>query len=161
MKEEVNWKGENFEIEYFETKDLFGLDNFVQIYGFLFDEKGKLCIVRPTEARGWRLPGGGIEEGETWKEALIREAQEEADVELDEDSIELIGYIKSTPLDKDSEKKIHYLLRARAKIKKINEQTEDVAEGLINERVFIESKDFEEYIKWKEIGRSQLRSALR
>lgn len=161
MKEIVKWKGERNEIEYFDSTEISLLNNITQIYGFLFDSKGKFCIVRPTEARGWRLPGGGIEEGEDWKQALIREAEEEADVELDESSLKLTGYIKVTPLDKDSKKGVHYLLRAKGNITKVNDQTEDVAEGLINEREFIDSEKFLEYCPWGEIGRLQLEGTFK
>lgn len=43
-------------------------------YAVLRDEEGRVAIVR---ARGWFLPGGGIEANETAEEAVEREAKEE------------------------------------------------------------------------------------
>lgn len=39
--------------------------------------EGKLVLVRLTYARGWRLPGGGIEAGEEPRQAALRELAEE------------------------------------------------------------------------------------
>src|SRR5262249_12628699 len=44
-------------------------------YAILRDDDDRIAIVR--EDKGWFLPGGGIEPGETAEQALIREIQEE------------------------------------------------------------------------------------
>lgn len=44
-------------------------------YALLRDDQQRIAVVRA--ARGWFLPGGGIEEGETAEEAVVREAAEE------------------------------------------------------------------------------------
>ncbi len=157
MKEKTNWGGQEYELEWINSIET-ASKNITQIYGFLFTSDNKLCIVNPK--RSWRLPGGGIEKGEDWKQALIREADEEADIELYEDSIKLIGQIKVTPLSKNCTKKEHYLLRAVGKIKNIKEQTIDIAEGIINERKFIAPEEFLKYCKWGKIGEVQLKKAL-
>jgi len=160
IKEKVVFVGQEYEMEWFDLIKISKLENITQIYGFLFDKTKKLCIVRPTKKRGWRLPGGGIEKKENWKQALIREADEEADVELNKNSLKLIGYIKVTPISKNCEKKVHYLLRAVGEITDINKQTEDIAEGLINERKFISPEEFLDYCDWGEIGKIILSKAL-
>ena len=42
---------------------------------------GEILLVK-TERRGWELPGGQVEEGETLTQAAIRETQEEAGVKI-------------------------------------------------------------------------------
>jgi len=163
MKEKIIWKGQEYEMEWFDSEDFSELDSSVveQVYGFLFDENNKLCLVRPTEERGWRPPGGGPEkEDKDWKDTIIREADEEADIEIDENSLIPIGYFKIVPLSEDCEKEVHYALRCIGKITEINEQTEDIAEGLVNERIFVEPKDFLEYCPWKESGKIQRDKAV-
>ncbi len=45
-------------------------------YAVLHDERGRFAVVRA--ARGWFLPGGGIEANETAEQAVEREAREES-----------------------------------------------------------------------------------
>ncbi len=158
MKERIIWSGQEYEMEWFDTDDFSHLDQteIKQVYGFLFNDKGEICLVRPTKKRGWRLPGGGPEsEDKSWKDTIIREADEEADVEVKKGSLKPIGYFKIIPKSENRENKEHFALRVVGKIIKINKQTEDIAEKLINERSFVKPEDFLKYCPWKESGKIQ------
>ena len=43
---------------------------------------GKWLSVKETLNRGWWLPGGALEEGESFKMAALRECREEAGIEI-------------------------------------------------------------------------------
>ena len=62
-------------------------NHFVSVATLVVNDAGKVLLVK-SPWRGWEYPGGLIESGETFQEALRREVREEAGVE-----IEVLGFI--------------------------------------------------------------------
>ena len=52
------------------------------VRGMVFDPAGRVLLVKHTYVSGWYLPGGGVEVGQTFREALDRELMEETRVEV-------------------------------------------------------------------------------
>ena len=51
------------------------------VRALVIDEERRILLVQHSYVRGWHLPGGGVEPGETLIDALIREPREEANIE--------------------------------------------------------------------------------
>lgn len=62
-------------------------NHLVSVAALVTNEKGDILLVN-SPWRGWEYPGGLIEPGETFQEALRREVREEAGVE-----IEITGFV--------------------------------------------------------------------
>lgn len=65
--------------------------------------KNQVLLIKDARTNKWEVPGGGVDEGETDEEGLIREMKEETGLDADLSVMKLIerveGYYK--PLDKD------------------------------------------------------------
>jgi ADP-ribose pyrophosphatase YjhB (NUDIX family) len=54
------------------------------VRGLVIDADRRIFLVRHTYVRGWHLPGGGVEPGETLRSAVVRELREEGNIEVTE-----------------------------------------------------------------------------
>ena len=76
----------------------------------LIEKEGKILMGNKAPGRGpypntWRLPGGGVEEGETLEQALIREVKEEVGLDVIE-SEKILSFEDKTA---GNEEMIHFV----------------------------------------------------
>jgi 8-oxo-dGTP diphosphatase len=64
----------------------------------LFDERGRLLVLKPSYKRGWTIPGGQLEEdGETPWEACRRETREECGIEIEHGRLVCVDFRPPKP----------------------------------------------------------------
>ena len=112
----------------------------------------KVLIIKDDGKTQWKLPGGTPEKNETPIETLKREVFEEATVTLEK--CKMIGCQET-----EIEKKIIYQLRYVAIIEEIKKHTIDSCDNKWVKRKFIDSKNFNRYVKWGDIGREMFKVA--
>ncbi len=125
-----------------------GIIHGVHCYSFIGD---KTVVVNNGKGR-WTPPGGGIEAGETYLEAGIREVKEESNMKVIHQ--EFIGYQDITWKD-------HKVRQARTFciIEPYGDFVSD-PDGDIIEIKFIDPKDYKQYFDWGEIGDRIMQKAL-
>jgi ADP-ribose pyrophosphatase YjhB (NUDIX family) len=60
------------------------------VRGMVIDSENRIFLVKHSYVRGWHMPGGGVDAGETLAQALARELREEGNLELAGDPV-LLG----------------------------------------------------------------------
>jgi 8-oxo-dGTP pyrophosphatase MutT (NUDIX family) len=79
------------------------------VRGMVIDADNRVFLVRHSYVKGWHLPGGGVDAGETLEQALRRELQEEGNIVVGS-TLSLIGLY----LNRSASKRDHvavYLIR--------------------------------------------------
>ncbi|WP_186648023.1 NUDIX domain-containing protein [Fluviispira vulneris] len=54
------------------------------VRGLVINKENKILLVKHTYLNGWHFPGGGVEKGESPRDAIIREVREEAGIIVNE-----------------------------------------------------------------------------
>ena len=65
---------------------------------FLQDRSDRFAVVYSPRRQEWASPGGGREEGESARQAVVREVREETGLVLDEETLHPCGFERFTPL---------------------------------------------------------------
>lgn len=71
----VNWDGHHVKLTWLLKIELQDLSKVTSVHGYCFSE-GKVLLVH-IKGRGFNMPGGHIDQGETPEQAFHREAYEE------------------------------------------------------------------------------------
>lgn len=66
----------------------------MEVAGVIFDDDGRILVLRKRGGARFTLPGGKLEEGETAVEAVIREVGEELGLKLDPTQLSLLGSVQ-------------------------------------------------------------------
>lgn len=146
--------GVDYIFEYSDADSFDDLDKTkcTQTYAVCFCD-GKMVIVFNGNSKRWGLVGGTIEKGESIEETLVREIQEESNMEVL--SFLPVGYQKVTDT---RDGKIFYQLRYVCTARPHGEFISDPA-GSITEIKLVDPNDYKKYFNWGEIGERIVRRA--
>ncbi len=152
----IKWGKSTFDCEWSDDTDFEKLSKVHGVHAFIFNDKGEICIAKWKKNKYWGDIGGKPEKcDKTFEDTLIREADEEVDLDLKD--IKRVGYYSSTLRGTKNTK---YSAMMIARVKKIKPQTLDPACGEIPQRKFVKPKDFNKYCNWGENGEFQIKKAL-
>ncbi len=153
----IEWENNIYDCEWVEEYNFEDYAPIKNAHGFVFDDNDKVCVIKLNQNENWEDLGGGIEkQDKTLEDTFIREVNEEADLDLKD--LKRLAIIRI--VQRNDKKNVFYAARFVARVKKINKQTLDPAEGEIPKRKFIAVKDFRKYTGWDESADLQLKSAL-
>ena len=116
--------------------------------------KGKFVVVYADNKGYWTPPGGGIEAGETFEEAVVREVFEETNMKVLKQ--EFIGYQDITR----SDGVIIRQTRSFCLVEPFGDFVSD-PDGDITEIKLIEPLEYKKYFNWGEVGDRIMQEALR
>lgn len=148
----TNKQGETFKSIYHE-----GEDPTKNLEGIILSGSGGHCfygdkLVIVKSGNDWGFPGGGIEKGETYQEAVIREAKEESNMRVLHQ--ELIGY-QDFFMKKHTLRHVHSFC-----IVEPYGDFELDPDNDITEIKLIDPKDYKQYFDWGEVGERMMERAL-
>lgn len=150
----LDWKGIAHKMELYEADDISDLQPITQAQAVPFVDQNHIVIFKHLDGY-YGLPGGSVEEGEKFEEALKREVYEECACEVLDCG--LIGYVKDIQLP---DNQVKYQLRYWAKVKLLDEPVNDPAgKALVREVVSIEEAI--KKLSWGERGEKLLELALK
>jgi len=151
------WDHNRYKVDVYNSTNFDKLKKIEQVYGFIFDNGGKILLVNINNK--WGLPGGTPETYDAnWKETLKREVLEEADVEIE--NIIPGFYLIFKGLD--NKKAIKGIaVRCIANVKSVKSRTIDPATNKINKRKFVSKDQFIKSCHWGKNGEIQLKLALK
>ena len=121
------------------------------VHAFCF-YRGKMVVVYAERKKYWTPPGGSIEPGETFEEAVIREVKEETNMRVLKQK--LIGY-----QDVFEPNRIVRQTRSVCIVEPIGEFVSDPDED-ITEIKLIDPKDYKQYFDWGSAGDQFMERAL-
>ena len=113
----------------------------------------KIVVVYNPKKKCWTPPGGAIESGETYQQAVIREVQEESNMKVLHQ--EYIGYQDVTD---ESGRTVRHV-RSFCIVEPYAAFVSD-PDGDITEIKLIAPEDFKQYVNWGTIGDEIMKRAL-
>lgn len=141
------------DVVYHEDNPLVGLEGRILqgVHAYCF-YRDQMVVVYAESKKYWTPPGGGIEPGETYEEAVVREVKEESNMKVL--SQKLIGY-----QDVYEPGRIVRQTRSVCIVEPFGPFVSD-PDGDITKIKLIDPKDYKKYFDWGKVGDRIMERAL-
>ena len=149
----INRSGQRLNLIYREDDPLKNLDGKIlqAVHAFCFCGDKLVVVYAPTKGC-WAPPGGSIESGETYEEAVVREVKEETNMKVSKQ--QFIGYQDVYESDR--------IVRQTRSICIVEPYGPFVSDpdGDVTEIKLIDPVDYKKYFDWGEVGERIIGRAL-
>ena len=147
-----NFKDKEYRFDVYMSDDFSNIGEVKQVYGFAISEDKKEMLVVYSKNETWLLPGGGVEEGETLIDTLVREIKEETNRDVDVTTAIPFFYQKTYIKNQDGEWE-YKQTQTRYIVKDTNDiENEHVPDhGDITETINISIENIDIYIECKRV----------
>ncbi len=142
----LDWYGEKITLEFFDSVSFERLCPVTQVQAVCFINENKIVLYKSGRGN-YGCPGGTIEKGESFEEALAREIHEEVAGKMI--VCGRIGYLKET---REKSGKVKYLLRYWVKIRLLDEAISDPCDDARSRHVFKPEEAIDK-LNWDEMGK--------
>jgi 8-oxo-dGTP pyrophosphatase MutT (NUDIX family) len=157
----INAGGKSYHLTWAREDNVTKYAPITHVHGIIFNDAGEILIGRSQQNKPWTILGGKVEVGETVEQTLRRELMEEGNVTVGR--VYNLGIQKvEVPDDPIGEKNPYFQVRCVALLNELLPRAPDpdAAAGTIWERMFVPSKDIEQYILWGENGHAMFEEAI-
>jgi ADP-ribose pyrophosphatase YjhB (NUDIX family) len=146
IKSQYTYLGKTYGVTYKEEDPNENLGDSILciVHGYCF-YKDKMVLVYHEPNQHWMPPGGGMEPGETWQDAVVREVKEETNMKVLEQH--LIGYQDVQEVDG----RITRHVRSLCIVEPYGEFVSD-PDGDITKIELIDPKEYKKYFDWGQVG---------
>lgn len=158
IKSQFEYRGKTYKSHWVESDPNVNLDNIVLhgVHAVCFCGD-KMVVVFDPKKNEWTPPGGGIEPGETWQEATIREVKEESNMEVIH--MDCIGYQDAWDAETGDSRKLGREARPFCIVKPYGEFISDPDSDICQIKL-VDPKDYKQYFDWGEVGDRMIKRAL-
>ena len=148
------WQGKEHRFDIFIADDFSHLRQVKQVYALVLS-KDRANILVVKEGNGLRmLPGGTVEEGETWLETLAREVKEETNRDIALETARPLFYQLAYKKNDAGEWEFHRTeIRYSVVVENDLDFKADPDHGKIVEAIWVPIAKLDDYLKWGETTR--------
>lgn len=146
-----NWSigSKEFRFDVYDSNDFSKLEAIKQVYVILLSKDLRKVILVKNRSGYWFLPGGGVEEGESLTDTLVREVKEETNCSVDLKSIKPLYYQKAFKREVDGEWEFKSdEVRFVATVDTVNKFEHDPDSGDTLEVKWARILDIDKYLRW-------------